>query len=457
MSRSAHNSPDGPFHSSASRELYRIQQKLKNRITNFSLRFTDTSLESDYKRDEMKKYGLVFRVGGYVELFMFFLLATLITMSSSLTSNLVVIFGVGLFVSLCIVMIYSFAQFGSKYFHIAASLQTLLSGALLFVTLSQEMDSYYMVLVSISINILYIYVFMGIPLFFSLSLASVQSAAVIFAASILQSATQTVYLSFLLLFVNIMGAVMRYTSERESRESFLLILLAEEERKLLHAERTKSERLLRCILPQKIAERLNNKFEIDTGTIIADTFYEASVLFASIHNFTVHTSHMSAFDQVALLNKIFSKFDLLASNFGLQKIKTFGDAYLVVGGVLTPRHGHHIDIARMALAMQHVIKQFGLNLRIGIGIGTVVAGVLGTTKLTYDLWSDAVNASSRMESTCLPGKIQVTEHTYNQLRKKFHLSERGLMDIKGKGLMRTFWLEAEINSSLPNVAVPDLL
>lgn len=211
--------------------------------------------------------------------------------------------------------------------------------------------------------------------------------------------------------------------------------------KALRHEQQKSEQLLLNILPGAIVDQLKH-FQ---GSL-AQRFDEATVLFADIVNFTPLAAQMSPLELVDMLNKIFSAFDRLAEKYQLEKIKTIGDAYMVVGGVPVPAEGHAAAIADMALEMQKVAQQFEvqpgqpLQLRIGINTGTVVAGVIGIKKFSYDLWGDTVNVASRMEAQGLPGKIQVTETTYRQLRSDFLLEPANELQIKGKGTMQTYYL-----------------
>ncbi|MBW4679971.1 MAG: response regulator [Microcoleus vaginatus WJT46-NPBG5] len=211
--------------------------------------------------------------------------------------------------------------------------------------------------------------------------------------------------------------------------------------KQLQAEQEKSERLLLNILPKAIAEKLKQGWNT-----IADSFAEVTVLFADIVDFTKLSAQVSPTDLVNLLNDIFSTFDRLAEQHGLEKIKTIGDAYMVVGGLPVPSANHAIAIAEMALDMQQAIAQFNtqreqpFSIRIGINTGPVVAGVIGTHKFTYDLWGDTVNIASRMESQGIIGKIQVTSATYERLRERYKFEDRGLIDVKGKGEMRTYLL-----------------
>jgi len=206
-------------------------------------------------------------------------------------------------------------------------------------------------------------------------------------------------------------------------------------------QQEQTERLLFNILPGPIAVRLQMQ-----ESTIADSFSEATVLFADLVNFTELCTAIHPTELVKLLNEIFSVFDELAEQYGLEKIKTIGDAYMVAGGIPIPKEDHAEAIAQMALEMLQKIKNFHTNeglpfsIRIGINSGPVVAGVIGIKKIIYDLWGDTVNIASRMESQGVPGKIQVTEFTYNILYEKYLFEERGTISVKGKGEMKTYFL-----------------
>jgi adenylate cyclase len=215
---------------------------------------------------------------------------------------------------------------------------------------------------------------------------------------------------------------------------------------ILRFEQQESERLLLNILPKAIAERLKQ------GDInIADGFAEVTILFADIVGFTEISSRVSPQKLVALLNKIFSAFDELSEQHGLEKIKTIGDNYMVASGLPKPHPNHAEAIAEMALDMQKEMAKFSLecgellNIRIGINTGPVVAGVIGTKKFIYDLWGDAVNTASRMESQGIPGKIQVSAATYHLLQDRYLFEERGIIQVKGKGEMTTYLLMGRKN------------
>lgn len=238
----------------------------------------------------------------------------------------------------------------------------------------------------------------------------------------------------LVLVANFMGMLAGYSLERSARRDFLLS-------RLLASEREKSERLLLNILPAPVAERLK-----EGPATVAKSFAEVSVLFADIVDFTPLAARFSADQVVELLNEVFSCFDRLAEKHGLEKIKTIGDAYMVVGGLPEQRDDDAEAIAAMALDMQREIARFQptagepLRLRIGVNSGPVVAGVIGTRKFIYDLWGDTVNVAARMESQGLPGAIQVTEATYERLRHRYAFEQRPAVDVKGRGKMTTYLL-----------------
>lgn len=210
----------------------------------------------------------------------------------------------------------------------------------------------------------------------------------------------------------------------------------------LRVQQEQAEKLLLNILPEPIAQQL--KLEHNT---IADSFEEVSVLFADLVGFTELSSHRSATEVVEMLNVIFSKFDQLAEKHGLEKIKTIGDAYMVVAGLPTARPDHAEAIAEMALDMQQAIAHASIELgvtfsiRIGINSGPVVAGVIGLKKFSYDLWGDTVNTASRMESQGIPDAIQITPQTYERLRNKYQFEKQGIIRVKGKGEMTTYLLK----------------
>ena len=231
-------------------------------------------------------------------------------------------------------------------------------------------------------------------------------------------------------------ALLYFTTERDRTRTALA-----REHRLLEAEQERSERLLLNILPAAIADQLRAGV-----TTIAESQPDVSVLFADIVGFTPLSEALEAPALVDLLNEVFIVFDDLAEAAGLEKIKTIGDAYMVVGGLPTPRSDHLEAVLELAIAMSNAITFVktphggALQLRIGIDTGPVVAGVIGRRKFSYDVWGDTVNTASRMESHGVPGRIQVTERVARAAWEQFDFESRKSVEIKGKGAMTTFLL-----------------
>jgi class 3 adenylate cyclase len=221
----------------------------------------------------------------------------------------------------------------------------------------------------------------------------------------------------------------------------LLLGEAVRTRRALRLEQERSERLLLNVLPASIAARLKQ-----TEGVIADGFPEVTVLFADIVDFTRRSERIAPDQVVQALNDLFSVFDQHARQRGLEKIKTIGDAYMVAGGLPDPRPDHAEAVIEMALAIRDEVARRTdpggqpLTVRIGIDTGPVVAGVIGTSKFSYDLWGDTVNTASRMESQGVAGCIQVTARTYERLKDGYRFERRGPIPVKGKGEVVTYFL-----------------
>ena len=210
----------------------------------------------------------------------------------------------------------------------------------------------------------------------------------------------------------------------------------------LRSEQAKAENLLLNILPRSIAEQLKT----ETHHRIADQFGSASILFADVVDFTPWSERLPPAEVVGILDHLFSHFDTLADRYGVEKIKTIGDCYMVAAGVPMPRPDHARALALLALDMLEAMRSsdevghLGLELRVGINSGPVVAGVIGRKRFLYDLWGDAVNTASRMESHGTPGRIQITRATYELLANEFDCEPRGSIAVKGKGEMEVWYL-----------------
>lgn len=206
-----------------------------------------------------------------------------------------------------------------------------------------------------------------------------------------------------------------------------------------------SDSLLENILPQAIAERL----KVSDG-MIAEEYDATSILFADVAGFTPMSADLTPSQLVSLLNEVFSEFDRMVEMRGLEKIKTIGDAYMVAAGVPETRPDHAHAICDLALDMRQLVdeKTFAdrrISFRIGINSGSVVAGIIGTKKFSYDLWGDAVNVASRMESSGREGRIQMTEATRDLVHEAFTCESGGVVDVKGKGQMNVWFLEGRVS------------
>jgi guanylate cyclase len=205
----------------------------------------------------------------------------------------------------------------------------------------------------------------------------------------------------------------------------------------------RADGLLINVLPRSIAERL--KSEPQT---IADSFSEASILFADVADFTPLANSLPPTEVVGMLDQLFGHFDELVERYELEKIKTIGDCYMAAAGIPVPREDHARALAGIGLDMLSAVSPdgpmggLGLQLRIGINSGPVVAGVIGRKRFLYDLWGDAVNVAGRMQTQGTEGRIQVTRSTYDLLKDEFVLEPRGTLEIKGKGQMETWYLLA---------------
>jgi adenylate cyclase len=210
-----------------------------------------------------------------------------------------------------------------------------------------------------------------------------------------------------------------------------------------------NERLLLNILPEPIANRLRAG-----EAVIADRFDDVTLLFADIVGFTVLSASMSPGELLGVLNEVFTAFDGLVERSDLEKVKTIGDAYMVVGGMSEATPDHTARVAAMALDLNAAVSRIdtavrlGIKFRIGIHCGPVIAGVIGTKKFIYDVWGDTVNLASRMESLSTPGRIQVTEAVRDRLDNRFVLEPRGLIDVKGKGLTSTWFLVGRASAAV---------
>ena len=238
------------------------------------------------------------------------------------------------------------------------------------------------------------------------------------------------------------GAAFAYIAFRVADTTRRRAFLAERD---LAVERDRSETLLLNVLPETIADQLKE----DSGTI-AERFEMISILFADVVGFTPMSETMDPEEAIDMLNEFFTHFDALVDRLGVEKIRTIGDSYMAVAGVPTPMDDHAAVLAAMAVEIRDYVKTAPpingqrIDFRIGISSGPAVAGVIGTKKFQYDVWGDAVNTASRMESHGVPGRIQISEATRDLIQDEYECTPRGEIDIKGKGPMKTWFLEGPL-------------
>ncbi len=268
-----------------------------------------------------------------------------------------------------------------------------------------------------------------------------------------------------LLTLGVIGTLTARQVGVQARTAYLQRQVIKAQMEAIEAERSRSERLLLNVLPRPIASRLRR----DPGATIAEAFDDATVLFSDIVGFTELSARLTPEELVRRLDEVFSRFDDIADDLGLEKIKTIGDAYMVAGGIPARRDGHAAAVCEMALRMRDAVTEMAardhepIDVRIGVHSGPVVAGVIGKRKFIYDVWGDTVNTASRMESHGIPGAVQVSERVFEATRHVFAYEPRGAIAVKGKGEMKTYVLTGRVPdaiapaSALATAPVPALL
>jgi class 3 adenylate cyclase len=220
-------------------------------------------------------------------------------------------------------------------------------------------------------------------------------------------------------------------------------LVIEEQNAAIEMERSESERLLLNVLPATVSKRLRQG-----ENPIADDFESVTIVFADIVGFTAMASQLTADEVISMLSRLFNTFDDLVFERGLEKIKTIGDSYMAVGGLPDPLPDHAVRVVDLAVAMQTCISLSqeypGLSLRIGIHTGPVAGGVIGTRKFAYDVWGNTVNIAARLETTGVPGRIQVSEETQRLTRDVFEYESRGTVELRGIGPMTTYLVSGHL-------------
>ncbi len=302
----------------------------------------------------------------------------------------------------------------------------------LFLVLPAEVVSaYWMITIALELIILFVVIDISLP--FRLILGSMALGCGIWSGFVSNMTAQDLAVAFIhLAFVFLGGWMAAWQVESKRRVAFA-------NQRLLAEERDRTESLLRNILPNPIADQL-----LSSPGTIAEKHDDVTVLFADLVGFTTLSERLDAEHLVEFLDRIFSEFDKLCDQYGVEKIKTIGDAYMAAGSVPTQRGNHVQMVMELGLDMLEVLGRFrtetgnDCELRIGVHCGPVVAGVIGRRKFIYDLWGDTVNIASRMESHGVPGRVQVSEEVTKRLGDRYVVEPRGLIQMKGKGPTSAF-------------------
>lgn len=333
----------------------------------------------------------------------------------------------------------------------AAALTNMIGGTITVLILRQSglnVDGWLFADVATATVVLYVYYACTImrlpPLLAALAIGPYVAVQQVFIVSgLAQDSSRRIAFTAVLWIAVMSGLWLSWALERVWRDTFEQDRLIEAQRLVIDQERERSEKLLHSILPMSVAAELKAR----PGTV-AETHDDVTVLFADVVGFTPLSSDLPADELVSLLNVVFSRFDELSERFGVEKIKTIGDAYMAAAGLPAPRPDHAEACANLALAMSAAVRSLSVSLgrpldfRIGMHCGPVVAGVIGTSKFAYDLWGDTVNIAARMESHGLPGSIQITPELATRLAAKgYAVRERGPIDVKGKGEMVAWFLD----------------
>ncbi|AVV79950.1 Adenylate/guanylate cyclase catalytic domain protein [Leptospira santarosai] len=414
---------------------------------NYILRFLDPKLEKEFRsflRDHVAVFvriGAISAVIGYVAVFLLFYDILLIRdhrvlwiLEGSAT------FGLGLFLS-------TLKKFRSTMVPLSITVNTIAGLVAVYVGFAFIRNQHAILLTILIIISYYAFLVLRIRTLLAFVGTSAYLAAyqyVLLMDESLNSQNKAIY-SFLIWFSEFFAVIAGYTLELTTRKLFLQAKTIDTQTKDLEKEKEKSDLLLRNIFPDEIANRLKNE-----TSQISEYFSECSILFADIVGFTLLAARKTPKELAGLLDRFFSRLDELAESRGVEKIKTIGDAYMVAAGIPIPCEDHIQRIGNLALDIleevntnEELVRE-DLNIRIGIHSGPVVAGVIGRKKFIYDLWGDSVNLASRMESHGVPGKIHVTEEFYLAASPIFRLEKRGEVDIKGKGIVSTYFLVDEL-------------
>ena len=415
-------------------------------LHSFTLRFQDAELEVDFQREEGRAGLSGYRIITGATVLLWALAAVLIPLGTGISTELsVLVGGVMAVVGLTCFAASSWARTMNRQ-HALASFLTSANGLVILIlaTAGQVVQGF-----AVSgIMLLYIFGFVSRTRFVFALVRTVVIAIGFGLVWVSYVGSESLLMdAFFLATASVGSLVGLRLIERNRRRVWHQRLVIEEQSAAIEMERAESERLLLNVLPAAVSKRLRQG-----ENPIADDYPSVTVLFADIVGFTAMTSALSADEVITMLSGLFSMFDDLVAERGLEKIKTIGDAYMAVGGLPDPLPDHAIRVVDLAVAMQACTgwsEHFpGLSLRIGVHSGPVSGGVIGTRKFAYDVWGTTVNVAARLESTGIPGRIHVSEETHNLTHRAFEFESRGVVELRGVG-PRTTYLVSEPSQPIP--------
>jgi class 3 adenylate cyclase len=445
-SETAHTSPIATAQPSAAAPATTTSQRsvAAGRLDRVTRRFFDDDLEADYQleagRELRESVGLGQLFGGLLWLGALLILPQFAPVDTTLTTLVIV----GVWISTLVGYLVMRRLEGLDDLQAVVLMLNVVSmgAALAIATLTPGLQ--HQAAPAVITVALYAFIVLRLRFAFAVVLAVIHIAAfTVFTVTRLVPTAFALEL-FLVTSASLTGVLAAWFLETGSRQVFAQRRVIEAQAQELKVEKQKSDDLLLNVLPAPIAAR-----KIDhPDAIVAEAHEAVSVLFADLVGFTPLAERLTADETVLLLDRLFTRFDLLVEQFGLNKVKTIGDAYMAVGGAPEAMADHALKVVRMGMAMLAQTDLYAiecglpLRLRVGVNSGPIVAGVIGTHRFAYDLWGDTVNVASRMESHGVEGRVQISEATWRLVRDEIPVEERGTIEVKGKGLMRTFLVRA---------------
>ena len=404
-----------------------------------TLRFRDPELEAAFERDVAREVLPQIRMGLVAGIGIWAIIAVILPLAGPIDPRLSFAVGAAGIVADLVALRLLRGQPSRSHVDLVNAANTAISVVGLFVLVFGAPEWVAYVIPGLMLSSTFTFVVLRLPPLLGLATSTVYVVAFLVLPLPRVSFLQTAFDLFLVVSVILLGAMASRLREQSARQRFLQQRTIEIQQTELAAEKAKSDSLLRNVLPARIAERLREDW-----STLAEGFESATVLFADLVGFTALSERLGPRVTAQLLNDLVTRWDMLASEEQVEKIKTIGDAYMVVGGVPDPLPDHAVRVVRLGLAMQRATAEcaadtgYPVTIRCGVHSGPVVAGVIGRTKFAYDLWGDTVNVASRLESSGIAGEVQASESTVRLLGGIFEIVPRGQVELKGKGLTEAF-------------------